>query len=404
MPRSAAPVRVSGFLAVRAITRGNRGVIALTVVLMGLIYAELLFMPALIQGATDRIQSELRSNLSSNIVVTPASDLTIPQPTSLVETARSTPGVAAATATILTGTQISHGSRTSSWSVFGIDPISYGKTFATPQDMIEGSFLDPGASDEIVLGVGIAGSGRTSTATYRSSLRDVHVGDSVTVTLLDGRTHDFTVRGIYSSGLEQADVRAFISAATTTELIPALDGRASAIYIRTDRVGDEQAVIDQLRAARPDVHYDAWQDLASEIKDLTGSFNLIKSIFNAVSLFVAAITIFIVTYVDLANRRRTIGIERAIGISGGSIATSYVMKAIVFASVGVLFGAAIIFGIAAPIVRAHPFQFPIGPVTLSITGSELRRDAVVLVLVAIIGALVPAWRAVRIQILDAIWS
>jgi ABC-type antimicrobial peptide transport system permease subunit len=53
-------------------------------------------------------------------------------------------------------------------------------------------------------------------------------------------------------------------------------------------------------------------------------------------------------------------------------------------------------------VHHHPFQFPIGPVTLSVTSSELRGDAIILLAVAVMGALVPAWRAVRIRLLDAV--
>jgi ABC-type antimicrobial peptide transport system permease subunit len=41
-------------------------------------------------------------------------------------------------------------------------------------------------------------------------------------------------------------------------------------------------------------------------------------------------------------------------------------------------------------------------VTLSVSANELRSDAVILLLVAIVGALVPAWRAVRVRLLEAV--
>ena len=398
-------LRVALFLGRRAITRGNRGVIALTVALMAVIFAQLMFIPSLIQGATDRLQVELRENLTSSIAITPTgSDLTIARPASLVARARATPGVAAATATVLAGSQISHGSRVSSWPVISVDPTSFARTFTTPQKMIEGTFLDPGASDEIVLGLAIAGAGRTDVASYRSSLQNVHAGDRVTVTLLGGKVHQFTVKGIYDASLSQANTRAFISSATANRLVPVLAGQASAIYLKTDHVGDEQAVVDRLRRARPDVRYETWQSLRSTVRDVTGSFDLIKSILNTVSLLVAAITIFIVTYVDLVNKRRTIGIERAIGITSSSIMSTYALKTLVFALVGVVLGAALFYGAAVPLVRQHPFVFPLGPVSLSPTGQELRRDALVLVVVAVSGALLPVWRTVRTRILDAIWG
>jgi putative ABC transport system permease protein len=270
--------------------------------------------------------------------------------------------------------------------------------------MIEGTFLDPGVNDEIVLGIGIAGAGKTHASTYESSLQNVHVGDQVNVTLSGGRTHVFTVKGIYETDLAEANTNAFISTATADSLVPALRGRASAIYVRTKQIGDEEAVIHELRGDGRHVTYRSWETLSSSVKEITGSFDTIKSVLNAVSLIVAAIAVFIVTYVDLVNKRRTIGIERAIGISGRAITLNYLLKAVVFTFFGVLFGAALFFGGAIPLVRRHPFQFPIGPVTLSVSSNELRSDAVILLVVALLGALVPAWRAVRIRLIDAVWG
>lgn len=41
----------------------------------------------------------------------------------------------------------------------------------------------------------------------------------------------------------------------------------------------------------------------------------------------AAVTIFTITYIDLAGRRRQTGIQRAIGIRSGPIVGSYILKA-----------------------------------------------------------------------------
>jgi putative ABC transport system permease protein len=397
-------LRVATFLSQRAITRGNRGITILTVVMMGVIYAELMFVPSLIRGATNEIQLELRHYVSASVAITPAqSDLTIPDGARLLTRVRATAGVVAATATSLVGSQISFESHTNSWPVLGVDPASYARTFTTPRTMIEGSFLDPGSRDEIVLGVGIAGADRTRVATFGSSLQSVHVGDSVSVTLLGGQTHLFRVKGIYETDLSGANDSAFITETAAQSLVPSLRDRISALYVRTQRIGDERAVIDRLRREDPHVTYKSWETLASSVKDITGSFDTIKSVLNAVSLIVAAIAVFIVTYVDLVNKRRAIGIERAIGISGPAITLNYLFKAVVFAALGVLLGAGLFFGAAIPLVRLHPFEFPIGPVTLSVSGSELRSDAVILLLVSIVGALVPAWRAVRVRLLDAVF-
>jgi putative ABC transport system permease protein len=402
---AASSIRVAGFLSRRAITRGNHSVVALTILVMAVIFAQLLFIPALIQGATERIKETLRNSLTSDIAITPqGSSLTIADPQSVVAEARATPGVSAATATVLAGTQVSSESKTGSWSVAAVEPGSYRATFTIADDMIEGTFLEPDDIDGIVLGVGIAGADQTAASTYRTSLESIHAGDQVTVTLVDGQTHAFAVRGIYDTQLAQANQRAFISSSAAERLVPPLHGQANAVFVAATRLGDVQAIIDQLAPARPDLDYQSWESLSSTVKDLTGSFNLIKQILNVVSLLVAAITVFIVTYVDLVAKRRAIGIERAIGIRGIAITMSYAAKAIVFATIGVAIGSTAFLFMVVPLVRQHPFDFPVGPVTLSVTRDELRRDTVVLIIVAAAGAVLPAWRTTRVRILDAIWG
>ena len=99
-----------------------------------------------------------------------------------------------------------------------------------------------------------------------------------------------------------------------------------------------------------------------------------------------------------------IGIERAIGITPAAIVGSYLLRALVFGIVGVSLGALLMWLGVAPLFERHPLSFPTGPVTLSLTGTVMRRNAAVMLLVAVLGALAPAWRTVRTKLLDAIWG
>lgn len=398
-------LRVAGFLGIRSITRGNRAVLALTAFLMALVYAQLLFIPSLIQGAIERVEGELRGSLTSNIAGAPAgASTTIDDTDALLRDIRSTEGVEAATSTLLAGTQIVHENATGSWSVLAVRPDEFGEVFDVPADMIEGSFLDAADTNAIVLGVGVAGADRTTSASYRSSLQTVHAGDTVTVTLLNGQEQSFVVKGIYETQLTPADQRAFVNRSALDAVAPQVAGKSTGVFVRTREVGDEAAVVERLRGKAPNVRFETWQGLSVAVKDQTDSFNIIKSILNVVALLVAAITVFIVTYVDLVSKRRTIGIERAIGITPASLTASYALRAVVFAIIGVALGAAIFLGVIVPVVHRHPFQFPTGPVELSVSGRELRRDALILMTVAVVGAVIPASRSVRVRLIEAIWG
>lgn len=396
--------RTAVFLASRSLRRGNKGVLVLVAAMMALVYAQLLFIPALIQGAVSGIEEELRRTSTADVTVSPGGDdLAVERSAEVVSAIEAIDGVEAATAAVLAGTQVSHANRTGSWPVLAADPAGYRDVFITPERMIEGSFLEPGDLDLVVLGVGVAGADRTNDPGYRTSLQDVHVGDVVVITLVGGSTHEYEVKGIYEDELAQANLRAFVTVDDATAKVPALADRATSIGVLSDG-RDVDALAADLAAAVPGVEVATWEELASALDEQVSSFELIERILGAVSLVVAAITVFIVTYVDLTSKRRTIGIERAVGITPAAITGGYVLRGVVFALVGVGLGASLMLGGVEPLLRQHPIPFPTGPVSLEVTGVELRRNALVLVVVAVAGAAVPSWQTVRTRLVDAIWG
>lgn len=398
-------LRLSAFLAGRTLARSNYGIAAATILMMLLIYISLLFLPSLIQGAINRVNAALVDTLTSNIVITPAAKATaIDDVGSYLDQIRKTGGVEACTAVYRVGTEVSNGADSGSWAVDAIDPASYGQVFTTPRNLIEGHDLSTSDTNQVLLGIGIAGAGQTSVHGYRASLQTVHAGDKVSITLTSGKTATFTVAGIFNDQLSQANGNAYITQAEAQKLEPASAGRATAIYVRTrSRTTDSQEVT-RLTRLRAGMRFETSADLGAAVQDQTASYQLISEILKFISLVMAAITIFTVTYIDLVSKRRQIGIERAIGIRSTPIVLSYVVKAWAYALAGVGTGFVLFRFAVTPLVHSHPFRFPNGPVTLATTWNEISRDLIILLIVATLAALAPALRSVRIKILDAIWG
>ncbi len=398
-------MRVSLFLAGRSLARSNYGIAATTALMMLLIYLSLLFLPSLIQGAINRANAQLVDTLTSNIVITPASKAaSISDAGSYLAAIRKTAGVEQATAVFHVGTQVSYGANFGSWSVDAIDPASYGQVFTTPHNIFQGRALTTGDTTQVLLGIGIAGAGQTQIRGYRASLQTVHAGDKVQLTLADGRPVTFNVAGIYNDRFPQADNNAYITLNEAAKLLPASAGRATAIYVRTRAGASVDQVARRLTSLRSGVKYLTSADLGNIVQQQTASYQLISNILKVISLLMAAITIFTITYIDLVHKRRQIGVERAIGIRSGPIVLSYVLKAWAYALAGVGTGLLLFLFAVIPLVKDHPFRFPNGPVTLATTTGEMTRELVILVIVASLAALAPALRSVRIRILDAIWG
>lgn len=398
-------LRVAVFLAIRSVARGNYGIAALTTLMMSLIYVNLLFLPSLIEGAIAKINDQVVETTTGDIVITPAGGAArIDDADAYLERVRRTPGVASATATHRVGTEVSHGSESGVWTVEAIDPESYADVFTTPANLLEGRYLGGEAADEIFLGIDVAGADRPGLRGYGGSLKSVHAGDRVDVTLTTGQVRPFTVAGVYLNRFAFSDDRAFIPWRTAVALDPRIADHATAINVRTGDGADAQEVAARLRDLRAGVEVRTSDIVGAAVKDQVDTFDLVNDILRFASLIVAAITVLIVTYVDLVNKRRQIGIERAIGIRSGAIVASYVLKAWAYAIVGVGVGLLVFVYAISPLVDRHPFQFPNGPVVLVTGGEEMRRNVLVLLLVTMVGALAPAIRSVRIRILDAIWG
>ncbi len=392
-------------MAFKSVIRGNYGILLMTVMMMVLVYLNLIFTPALLEGVIANTNAKLVDTLTSNIALEPGRDKnSIDGVAALMQKVQKIDGVEAASARSRLGGEIRAGDEYGNWDIYGIDPMADKKVFKTSQNMIEGEYLDEGDSGQILLGVQIAGAGKKGIELYGDSLKNVHTGDKVQVRFTNGVKKEFTVKGIFYVQFIQADLRAYINEKDFQSIAGTKPDTASAVYVRTKKGVKENGVIEDIRKINDDVRFKTWEDRAGIIRNMTDSFVIINDILRIVALFVAAITIFIVTYVDLTNKRRQIGIQRAIGISSQAIVASYLIRAVLYAITGALLAVLIFLYIIVPLEARYPFHFPQGDVLLAINGRFMTRNVGILFFVALVSALVPAERSVSMRILDAIWG
>lgn len=398
-------ISVAFFLTVRSIFRGNSWLSIMPTFMMILVFMNLVFTPALLEGVISTMNSKLINTLTSNITVeNKPSGTLIPGANYLVKKIDETTGVEASTASRNTSAQLILGNERGTAELLGIDPKSYDAVYSAPQNMIEGSFLSPGDRDQIVLGAQVAGAGKAKLELYNDSLKNAHVGDVVTVNLPGGLTKKYTVKGIFQTEFVQADLKTFVTNEDFDAIRPDTVGKANAINVRTSPGTNEQVVIDRINNLQSDLQFRTWQQRAGFVQSYTDSIQIINQILRLVALVVGALTIFIITYVDVVNKRRQIGIERAIGISSSAIVLSYVIRAFLYTLFGSVLGILLFIFVAVPVEKRYPFHFPLGDVYLAVNYSFLLLNALILLLVSMLSAFVPSWRAVRIRIVEAIWG
>jgi len=398
-------LKVAMFLALKSIVKGNVGVIILTIFMLILVTMNLLFVPGLINGANLSMNTILVRTYSGDIIIGPEGDKTvINHVEDLITRIESIDGVVAASARNDINAYIEFEDRIISRVVTAIDPAREREVFEVSKSLIEGKYLDARDRDQILLGIQVAGADLEDIELYSSSLRHVHAGDKVVVTYNNGVEKQYTVKGIFDTGFIQTDLQAFITDLEFNSVMPNMYDKASGIRVKLEEGADPEMVIARISSLRDGLDFQTWEETAGLVESMTESFILINQILNVVNYLVAGITVFIVTYVDVVNRRRQIGIQRAIGIKSHSITVSYLIRALFYAIVGLIIGILLFKYVIIPVEARHPFEFPFGPAYLTTQPYYTARMAFVLLAVSLAAAFIPVWRVMRIKILDAIWG
>ncbi|MDM8000162.1 MAG: ABC transporter permease [Dehalococcoidia bacterium] len=401
-------LKVAAFMALKSLTRGDVRVLLLTVAMLVLVYINLIFTPSLLTGAVQKVNEKTRGTLSGDIIIHSDNYPVIVRAQEMVSSIENVDGVAAAAARTSLGVEVHHGDDRVAAALYAIDPDRDSRVFDISGSLIEGTYLDPDDRNAVLLGAQIAGAGRENLELYASSLMTVHAGDNVTIYAANG-SMEFTVKGIFFTEFVQSDIRAYITQAQFDAMFPGMRDTATSIHVKLEPGADRSVVMARIRevgltAYGQPLKFQTWEDALGVMKSMTKSFDQIIAILRTTALVVAGITIFIVTYVDLVNKRRQIGIERAIGITSASIVLSYIIRAVVYAAFGVVMAALIFRYAMMPIEAQHPFHFPFGDVLLVVDIPELASSAAILLAVAIVSAFIPAWQTIRTKIIDAIWS
>lgn len=396
-------LQVAIFLASRSILRGNRGIMLMSILMLCLVYINLLFIPSLLKGATDQADRQLRNTFTADLTVTAVGK------TGIITDARATiddilkiDGVEAATPVYRAGNYIAYEDKSGSWPVEAIEPDSYHTVFTNT--ITEGTFLSNDDKDKVVLGAVVAGNGIEDKRGYEGSLQTVPIGGTVTATIGQNPNTQLEVMGIFYDQFILADQRAFITMETLEQYLPTADNKATSVYVKIADGADEDVVLSSIENLEAGLDAKLPEEIAGFVKDQADTISIINRILSAISFLVAAITVFIVTYVDLVNRRKQIGIERAIGITNSSLILSYIIRALIYTVIGVGVGALVYLFIIIPFFEQYPFSFPGGPVSLSVQYILMRRYALILLAVSLLAALLPSWQSVRIKLLDAIWG
>ncbi len=396
-----AALRVSAFLAWKSIHRGSKGTLALTIMIIALVFVNLVFLPSIISGVVETFNAQSIDFNLGNLVIEPREGSQyIGNATDLQQTVERIPGIVGTSARITAGVTYFYRGRNAASTLYGITPEDERSVTKIADYMTEGEFLSNGDTDAIVMGATLAGV-EGEEAGGLPSLRGVGVGDSVEVAYPNGETRTYRVKGIFKTQSFGVDTAAFVTSREMNEVL-GLQDQASVILVKTEVNGREEEYKMELLSYGIQEEIRTFQEKAGGFVDQAiQSFNIINAISTLVSLIIAVVVVFIVIFINTVNRRRQIGILKAIGIDQQIIINSYVLQVLFITAVGALVGMALNAGLTT-YLTAYPLVFPGGPVYPVVEAPAVLRSIASLFAVSVVAGYIPAWQIVREDILSAI--
>lgn len=404
-------IQLSFFLAFKSIRRGNKATTALIIFILSLAFVNLVFIAGILNGILVGINKQIITNLVSNVVIEPQEEPTkkdfIIHARDIMDQVQQIPGVAATASHYkLAGTlsfdKEKNGKPTvRSGEIIGVDPENEKNISNISRKIIDGQYLENPGQGEIILGTDIAGGYGQSEEI--ANLGGVKVGDKIKITFSSGAIRELTVKGIFKVNFGFVDRLAFITSKEAESILDVNDS-ASQILIRTKETGGEKYFVNRIQPLVPNLKVYDWNHYVGGLGDVSRSFNMITGIISVIGLTVAAITIFILIYVEVVNKRRQIGILKAIGIKQDIIIYSYIIQALFYALFGIVIGSVIVIFAIVPFFESHPLNLPVGETGITLDKTGLILNALSLLTASLIAGFIPSWRGARENILKAIWG
>lgn len=392
-------LKIPFYLALQSIKRGRKWTLFLTILLMAVAFINLIFVSALFNGIVEGSNQQIKSTLTGNVYMAPKEGQTnINAKDKLLSDVKRIDGVQEVTSGFQVPARIEKGSRSGTWPVIAIDPASYAKVIDISGHMYQGKYLDSNDEDSIILGREIAGG--DGVVMDSTSLKRAKVGDKVKL-VFDNTEKTFIVKGIFYTKFTESDARAFITEKSFSSLMPTMANKATTINIKTLGT-DESKVLTKVQQHFLKIDAFLWSEAAGLMKSVSSSFTSIDVLMTTVGVIIAAITIFIVIYVDIINRRKQIGILRAIGIGPNILISYYIILALVYATLGILLGSFIFYAVLVPYFQVHPFVLPITDAVLNLKWTEYIIRLEIVTWVAVVSGLVPAAIVTRSKMIDEI--
>jgi ABC-type lipoprotein release transport system permease subunit len=325
--------------------------------------------------------------------------LPLDDPAAVVAAAQALPEVQAVSQRINTAGIIINRSTSLPVMITAIQPEVEASISLQAENVAQGRFLKSDDGDAIFIGKALA------------DRLGVTVGDNVT---LLGRSkneamrqHNFVVVGIYDLGTPDAEKGAVFIPLIDAQTLYNLRDQVTEVPIFLTQIGSEAAVASTLQQQLPGYEIDSWQTLKGDLTDTLTTKLAFTSFFGIIVIVIASIGILNLMLMAVFERTHEMGVLAALGMKGRRIMALFLLEGTFIGAVGALSGCvlgvllmALIGSVGIDLSKLTTGMGDIGVLMSGklypvVTAPGLISRAVIVVVIAAIASLYPAWQASR---------
>ena len=403
-------LKLAFFLAIKSIARGNKGSFIMVIMIMMIVFVNLLFTDAIFAGISKGMSDNKVDYQYGEITIEPkvnekfilSSDVR-----EIIDKYKDIEKVSKISPILKTGALYVNEKEGDgrdeariSGTLLGVSLEEKQNVFDIKSNLLEGRFLKKDDVGKIVIGMGLSGGYKSSM--FSSDLEGVKVGEKISVEF-NGLRKSYEIIGIFQTKSSSTDRMGVV---IRDDLKTALDlsGEASEIILRLNSRDDSEKIMREFQKSQfSNYEISDWKIGIAKASSIDKSFSIIGSILRVIGALVAGLVIFIIVFVDIVNKRRQVGILKAIGIKQEIVINSYIIRGMVYAGLGIVLGYLLMVFVIIAFFTAKPIDLPMADVIPVLKDSSLSSSIMFFLVAGFIGSLIPARQEIKKKILDLLY-
>ena len=392
--------RVIAFLAYKNIAK-SKSTFFVIIAVMAMSFLSITFFAAIIDGLGYEFEEGMIEGLTGHLMIEPTEDnLYLENTNSLVKNIKRIPGVVGVAPRLESSVIAKYKNTEMGIPVFFINPQDERMVSNFHESMLLGEYLSEKDSNDLIIGADIIASYAKDDDTQKRL--NVNVGDTITLSFSNGFVENYKIKGIFKTGSKFSDDKILINYDNYNTIFQTEDV-ASKVLIKLPERGSEDYYKQKVIDLGVTDQINPWQTKMGAVKQFVGSLQITNQITGFIGLLTAFATIYIIIFINVTNKRKQIGILKAVGIKKEIILGSYVLQSITYGIVGVIVGNIVMQGLLI-LLTFYPLSMPIGNVVPILTTKRLIITSITLIFASIIAGFFPSKKAANDNILDAIFG